>query len=125
MDAGQFDALTARMSGHLTRRRSLGLLGILGVTTTSVVHDADAKKRKKKKKKKCKGGTKKCGKACIAANACCSNADCGFQGACESGVCDCKSGARICQGTCIPEGQCCSNQDCANVIGQSCVNGQC
>jgi hypothetical protein len=51
MDSDQFDALAARLSGQLTRRHSLGLLGGLSAAGASLVHETMAKKKKKKKKK--------------------------------------------------------------------------
>ncbi len=58
MDSDQFDMLVSRLSAHLTRRRSLGVLSGLGLGGASVVQEVDAKK-KKKKGKKGKGGKKK------------------------------------------------------------------
>lgn len=121
MESDRFDDFARTVAGTSTRRTLLGLAAVLGLSPLLAL----AKKRRKKKKKKCKRGRKKCGKRCIAATACCGNADCGFQGACESGVCDCKSGARFCQGRCIPLGDCCSDAECANVSGQTCQNGRC
>lgn len=52
MDAEQFDALVSRLSSQLTRRRSLGVMGVLGAAGAGLVDEADAKKKKKKKKKR-------------------------------------------------------------------------
>lgn len=50
MDSTQFETLTNRISGHVTRRRSLALFGVLGVTSVGVAHDAAAKKKHHRKK---------------------------------------------------------------------------
>jgi hypothetical protein len=57
VDSDQFDALAERLSAHLTRRRSLGVLGLLGLA--GAVSRDDASGKRKKKKKKGKGGKKK------------------------------------------------------------------
>jgi hypothetical protein len=50
MDAAQFDILTTRLTTHLTRRQSLGLLGLLGVAA-GWPEEVDARKKRKGKKK--------------------------------------------------------------------------
>ena len=52
MDVETFDAATQRLAGLLSRRRSLGVLAALGLSTGLLASDADAKKKHKKKKKK-------------------------------------------------------------------------
>lgn len=51
MDASKFDAVTERLSGLLSRRRSLGALAALGLGVGFHIDDATAKRKKKKKKK--------------------------------------------------------------------------
>jgi hypothetical protein len=41
----------SRFSAHLTRRRGVGLLGLLGAASTGFVETTEAKKKKQKKKK--------------------------------------------------------------------------
>jgi hypothetical protein len=54
VDTDPFDALTARLSHHLSRRRCLGLLG---VAILAPAHDAIAGKKKRKRRKKKKPTT--------------------------------------------------------------------
>ncbi|MDQ2654603.1 MAG: hypothetical protein M3Z20_16345 [Chloroflexota bacterium] len=55
MESTQFDDLIRRLSEQVTRRRSLGLLGVLGATGLSAADEALAKGKKKKRKGKGKG----------------------------------------------------------------------
>ncbi|MFT4037153.1 MAG: hypothetical protein QM692_03155 [Thermomicrobiales bacterium] len=57
MDADQFDALGRRLGASSTRRRSLGLVGALGVSGVGLANEASANKHKKKRKKKHKPQT--------------------------------------------------------------------
>ena len=119
MESDRFDALTARLAGTLSRRRTVGLLAALGIAGAGAANDADAKK---KKKKKCKGCTEcqackkgKCkpkpeGSACIG-------------GLCNGGGCACFNGFKACQGRCIPDDQCCTSADCGS--GGTCQSGTC
>jgi hypothetical protein len=120
MDGRRFDALLQSLADS---RRSL--IGGTLVAIASVIGApfADAKKRRKKKKKKCKGGTKKCGKKCIAATSCCRAADCGSGGFCAEGTCLCSGGFTPCQGSCIPDSGCCTSTDCD--AGDICAQNQC
>lgn len=52
MDSDQFDALVSRLTAQLTRRRSLGLAGALGMAGAGLATETDARKKKKKKHKK-------------------------------------------------------------------------
>lgn len=52
MDAARFDTLTRSLSGRLTRRRGLALLGGYALGTAALLERADAKKKGKKKKNK-------------------------------------------------------------------------
>lgn len=120
MDADRFDAVIRRFSDP-SRRALLGLTLGGGMASLLGLSEADAKK-KKKKKKKCKGGTKKCGKKCIAATACCSSADCGGR-ACNNGTCSCPDGEFACGSTCVSGDACCEDNQCA--AGQNCDDGFC
>ncbi|MFT4040679.1 MAG: hypothetical protein QM692_21040 [Thermomicrobiales bacterium] len=104
MENERFDAMTARLTRRLTRRRGLGVLAALGLAGAAA-GGAEAKKKKKKKTcaKKCKSGccTGKKGK-CIKPNAQ-SLTQCGTGGEiCRSTNCGCLSG------TACPAGQCCT-----------------
>jgi hypothetical protein len=145
MDHDRFDSLVKSVTQGTTRRSVLGVGSALGyVLGLNPSREASAKKRKKKKCKSCGpcqhcqkgkctpqpdgtdcGSGKRCQRgACVCPEACCSNGDCGFQGACLDGVCLCLSGARFCQDTCIPEERCCSDRDCFAGTGR-CQNGTC
>ncbi len=52
MESDRFDELTARLTTGLSRRRSVGMLGLLGLGSAVALHETDAKKKKKKKKGK-------------------------------------------------------------------------
>jgi hypothetical protein len=145
MDADRFDwytrslTATSPRSGFARTLGGLSLIGLLGPLL--VVAEAEAKNKKKKgkhkKKKRCKGGTKTCGKRCIAATRCCSAADCGSGGSCTGGSCSCTTGFRTCQGRCIPDTACCAadcgpcescqGPDCVYTCQshQACVGGRC
>ncbi|MCA9879857.1 MAG: hypothetical protein KC442_18815 [Thermomicrobiales bacterium] len=58
MDANRFDVITAHLATPLSRRRSAGLLALLGLGSL-VADDAEARRRRKKKKKKNKKHGKK------------------------------------------------------------------
>ncbi len=96
MEHDRFDDLTARLAAPLSRRRSVGLLGLLGVSTLLTADHADAKKKKKKKKKKNKNKNKQ--KTCASCppcqqcqqGACVAVADqtpCGGGKVCDAGAC--------------------------------------
>jgi hypothetical protein len=94
MDASHFDRWTQNLTTTKSRRQTLrGLLvgarplAASVLLATSLKLTEARKKRKNKRKKKCKAGTKKCGKTCIPADTCCSDAECGAQLACIGGKC--------------------------------------
>jgi hypothetical protein len=93
MDASHFDRWTQNLTTKSRRQTLRGLLIgasplIAALMLTRSEESAEAKKkRKNKRKKRCKAGTKKCGKACIPADTCCSDAECGAQEACIGGKC--------------------------------------
>jgi hypothetical protein len=102
MDDGRFDAMVRVLGAGAPRRRVLaGLLAGL-----PLAFDENAAARKKNKKK-CKGGKKRCGKACRDLRV--DPANCGFCGnacpndlpACTSGRCEpppCPDGLTRCEG---------------------------
>lgn len=100
----------AGISGRRAALRSITAAGIALVAGPGLADSAVARKRRKKKKK-CKGGTKKCGKACVPIAACCSHEDCDG-GSCVGGTCQCLAGVKACRGACIPEAHCCEDADC-------------
>lgn len=124
MDEMRFDTL-ARSIGVGSRRIGLQLLAgsvVGGLVDQIWVNESVARKRKKKKK--CKGGTRKCGKKCIAPGSCCSADECGAGGACVGGICFCSAGLQLCQRRCIPDDACCDVNDCE--LGKACLsNGSC
>ncbi len=76
---------------------------------------------------------KKCGKKCIPATTCCSDASCGNGGTCVAGVCNCPAGFLPCKGACIAEDACCvdgarngdeTGVDCGGGSCPRCTNGQ-
>ena len=56
VDANQFDALATRFTTQLIRRRSVGLLSLVGLTGTSLSDEAEGKPRKRKKVRLCLNG---------------------------------------------------------------------
>jgi hypothetical protein len=119
MDARHLDDLAREIGSQVPRRSVLGALGGLAALLAAPKLGADAKK----KKKKCKGGKKKCGKKCIAADQCCTSADCGARGNCVGGACVCPTGQKPCNGGCIPQASRCQNSECG--ASQTCTNGTC
>lgn len=129
MDSDQFDLLTARLGAHLTRRRSVGVIGVLGAASLGLAHDAAARK---KKRKKGKGGKKKpkpsttqppttpsgpsctdgiknrdetdvdCGGSCPR---CAAGKTCQTRDDCISAICQGPPSSKTCQ-TCTPGTQC-------------------
>src|SRR5829696_3210296 len=47
MESDRFDALTARLAAPLSRRTSVGLLGVLGIGSVGIADQANAKGKKK------------------------------------------------------------------------------
>lgn len=135
MDTSHFDALAR----HFGNRRSVlgGVALALAAATGMRVDDILAKKKKKHKKKKCKGGTLRCGKACV--NAQTDSQNCGACGnrctggkACARGACvgtpSCPTGQIRCGDLCVDPT---SNENhcgtCGNVcrIELTCIEGTC
>jgi hypothetical protein len=124
MEPERFDALSRTLTTLPTRR---GVLG--GVVTTMfaglpLALGSEGAAARKKKKKKCKGDKKKCGKACIPRDNCCTNADCDDGETCQSGTCTTTN--------CIPqcEGRTCGDDGCGGTCGdcgnnEVCDSGTC
>lgn len=53
MDFEAFDTRLPAVARHITRRRSLGLMGVMGTAGLRRNGDADAKKKRKKRPRKC------------------------------------------------------------------------
>lgn len=129
MDALQFDDLSIQVSRRAGRRALLGAALALGSAALS--HAGLARTRKRKRK--CKRPRVKCGKRCLAAGSCCTNADCAAIGGqvCVASRCECPSGERVsgsaCTRLCAPacgECQTCDDGVCVNAPEQSaCVDG--
>lgn len=116
MEAEQFDTWTTRLTGQVTRRRGLRLLGLLGVAGLGLGPDAAAGKKRKRKgkgKKKHKKGPQgpqqpTC-TGCTACEACVDGAclpladgvPCGNGGVCINEVCGqpCTTFGAACPGT--------------------------
>ncbi|MFT4039489.1 MAG: hypothetical protein QM692_14980 [Thermomicrobiales bacterium] len=115
MDGSQFDAMAKRVTES---RRALVGGSLAALAGALSLREAGA--RKKRRKKKCKTPKVKCGKQCLPAGACCTNAECGTCQTCSGNACvvapagsACGVGGR-CNGTaCIGEGTfgCTTNDD--------------
>lgn len=116
MDADRFDDVLRQWGQSRRPLLGAGLGALLGLA------DLTVGEARKKKKKKCKAPKVKCGKKCLPANSCCTDANCGGNGVCQTSTCACFAGFRSCNGSCIPEGNCCSSADCG---GGVCASGQC
>lgn len=137
MDSDQFDALVCRLSVHLTRRRSLGVLGGLGIGTVSLAPASEARKKKKKGKKgkksrpsttqppttspgaSCADGTRNgdetdvdCGGSCPR---CSLGKNCLTRDDCDSAICTGLDGSVLTCQTCTP-GTVCAGEE----IGPKC-----
>lgn len=111
MESDRFDELIARLASPLSRRRGVGLAGVLGLAGLGAVTSADAGKKKKKKKRKKPKPTTTKPPACRAS---CTGRTCGDDGCggscgtcqgelvCRNGTCDCPEGQDLCGGTCHP-----------------------
>ena len=103
MDGNQFDDVIRSV---MQSRRTL-LTGALAVGMSAIGRtEGDAKKRRKR----CKSPKVKCGKKCLAAGSCCSDADCGTCQTCLGKQCVVAPGGTTCGvgGTC--NGTACINQ---------------
>lgn len=134
MDGTQFDRITARLAATAPRRVVLGGLGGLLGLEAAAARTAAKNNKKKKKRKKCKAPRVRCGKQCLAAGACCTNADCPIGGqTCVRNGCECPAGQVVddgaCTVPCIPAcGVCqrCSGGACLNLPnGSACPQGKC
>ncbi len=135
MDATSFDALVRRLSTGTSRRRLIGVVGLLGLRGSSAIAaprpglGARCKPNIGCKSGQCinrvcacESGERRCGSACIANSACC-NADgerrC--NGQCISGnTCCTAEGERRCGSGCITADECCHAEG-----ERQCPNGRC
>jgi hypothetical protein len=126
MDESRFDHVLRTFAAVSGRRAALRLLSAAGMALVAGNGLASGgltrKKKRKKKKKTCKGDTRKCGKTCIPAANCCSDADC-HGGSCVARTCQCLGGMKACNGACVPETHCCENADCDD--GNPCTTQIC
>ncbi|MFT4038975.1 MAG: hypothetical protein QM692_12395 [Thermomicrobiales bacterium] len=149
MDTDHFDALAMRITDHLTRRRTLGLAGLLAAAGLGLglADEADAKKKKRRKKPRRpkKPVTPTC-TGCTACQTCVNgacqaspeNSACGTGGICVNGACErscdpfadtCPTGASCYErfgrsdGLCVPDSfSICSGKVCPD--DSACVQGQ-
>jgi hypothetical protein len=102
MDVRQFEALSRRVA-HLVGRRTLLHAALVAplVTGASLINDGEAKR--KRKKKLCKPPRIKCDKTCLAAGACCTNADCAkvIGQVCVANACECRGGQAVAGNECV------------------------
>lgn len=114
MDGDQFDTFTTRLSAQITRRRSLRLLGALGIARVVPPETVRADKKSRRRKKKCGAAaqTKLCASACGSQTLCGKSVDCG--------ACPCHAENGVCcdiEGTpCTSYSTCCSRQ-CDFLVG--------
>lgn len=126
MESDRFDALTARLATPLSRRRSVGLLGMLGLGSLVAADDTEARKRKHKKHKKkpkltCGAGTKVCGRECIPTSSCCGS--CPNGGVCLNGACNlCTSEQTRCGDACVDLA---TDPENCGTCGRTCPSGDC
>jgi hypothetical protein len=107
MEPDRFDDLITRLTLPMSRRRGVGLAGVLGLAGLVAPPGADARKKKRKKKRKKPKPTSACRASC--AGRTCGDDGCGGScGTCEgelvcrNGRCDCPEGQDLCGGTCHP-----------------------
>lgn len=133
MDTDRFEVLANRLSSHVSRRRSLGVLSALGMTGASLAPTAEARRKKKGNKKPatctpalptCPSGHKACNGACIVADRCCADGECAPGRACVNGVCDCASNTTPCRELCcINSSQVChKSSDSSGVLTARCFD---
>ena len=99
MDNARFDALAQRLTSALSRRRSLGLLALLGLPPVLPASETDAKKKcapcQKRKHGTCKGKKP-------------DGTPCGGSRICHDGRCRCPEGMKPCGNSdCIAQALCC------------------
>lgn len=123
MDSVQFDALVTRLSGQGTRRRILGVLGLLGAAGMGLATESAAKKKKKNKRKKTKRCTPEsvaqtCAGTCgSVTNNCKQPVDCGTCGCTPT----CNNPTPVCQDrACVA---CTNSTQCP--AGTRCDGGSC
>jgi hypothetical protein len=130
MHAERLDWFSKHLGGGTPRRTLLGsLLGTFAVGGMQPPVSA----KKKRKKKKCKAPRIKCGKKCLAAGACCTNAECAavIGQVCVANTCECPGGQVVadneCAQPCNPAcGECqrCDDGACIDLAeGAPCSNG--
>lgn len=132
MDSAHFDALTARLAAPLTRRRSVGLLAILGLGGFIATDDASARKHKKKHKRaKRPTCTPNCDRRICGSDGC--GGTCGTCPSCQEcqgGVCVLNANGTACGDACheCQGGACVARADgttCGADSCQTCQGGQC
>lgn len=119
MDRQQFDALSRRVDQALCRRSILQAPLLVTVLAGSLTW-SNQEAAGKRKKKACKSPRIKCGKKCLAAGRCCTNADCTVVGqVCVSSRCECPGGQ-------VVDGNECA-EPCSPACGdcQRCDDGAC
>ena len=135
MDQQQFEGLSRRVGQAVGRRSVLhALLLAIGVRgALSGGSDEAAGKRKRKKRKPCKAPRIQCGKSCLPAGRCCTDAQCtqvtGQR--CAGNTCRCPSGQVVadnaCEAPCNPacaECQRCDDGVCVDLAdGAACTGG--
>ena len=126
MDTDRFDALARQVCTGRSRRGLLRTLLGSGLAFAGAAGGelltAEARKRRRKKKKSCKGGKKRCGKACIPSGNCCKDSDCGGGGTCDDGTCDCPDAKTLCGGSCVDLATDAAN---CGACGNACDTGEC
>lgn len=132
MEANRFDELTTRLASPLSRRRSVGLLGLFGLSSLAAASETDAKKKKKhKKKKKPPTCTPSCDRKLCGSDGC--GGSCGSCKPCEvcqGGACVAKANGAACGDAChqCQSGQCvalANGTACGADSCQTCQGGQC
>lgn len=121
MNQPQFDAFSRRVNRALGRRSLLRAAVVAAALPGSEIltgHDAAGKR---KKRKKCRSPRVKCGKKCLPARACCTNAECAavIGQVCVANTCECPGGQVVAGNECA--------QPCNPVCGecQRCDDGAC
>ena len=130
MHDAAFDQAMREGLRSVPRRRLLGLAaGLLAL----VRGGPDVRAKRKRKKRRCKPPRIKCGKKCLAAGACCTNADCSAVTGqvCVANTCRCPGGQVVaggeCAAPCSPVCDVCQRCDdgtCVDLAeGAACANG--